>query len=184
MKVENGHNVTVHYRGTLEDGTEFDNSRKRGKTLEFEIGSGRMLRRFESAFLGLEEGETKSFSIPSSEAYGPHFPEAIQSVPKQAFGEDFEFRIGGIIQGNGPQGPFIAKILETDDSEVLLDLNHPLAGKDLNFEIELVSNHGALQLANWNAKMKKAELLEVARSQGLKVNTRSTKAQIIQALQA
>ena len=183
MKVTTGHNVSVHYRGTLTDGTEFDNSRIRGETLDFQVGSGRMIRGFNDALLGMDVGDTKKVTLLPEDAYGDHNPEAIQPVPKDAFGPDFEFEIGGTVQGNGPRGPFLAKIQSLDEEKVLLDMNHPLAGEELSFEIELVGNHGDVETeAAWSSSMKKAELLEVARARGLKVNTRTTKAQIIEAL--
>lgn len=182
MKVQNGANVSVHYRGTLSDGTEFDNSKIRGQTLSFQVGSGKMLPGFDRAVVGMTAGQTKNINLPPTEAYGPRIPDAIQAVPKTAFGEDFEFLVGEVVQGNGPQGPFLAKIQEERDDDVLLDFNHPLAGKELNFEIELVSiDKGAT--TSWNPSMKKAELLAYAKSSGLKVTTKSTKAQIIEALE-
>ena len=99
MKVTNGHNVKVHYRGTLTDGTEFDNSRVRGQTLDFEVGSGRMIRGFNDAVLGMTPGETKQVTLNPDTAYGEHNPQALQSVPKDAFGEDFNFEVGGMVQG-------------------------------------------------------------------------------------
>ena len=86
--------------------------------------------------------------------------------------------------GNAPTGQFRASIHKVGDSDVVLDFNHPLAGKDLTFEVEVVSAEAPTQMASWNTKMKKAELLEIASDQGLSVNTKSTKAQIIEALQA
>jgi len=139
MKVENGHNVSVHYRGTLSDGTEFDNSKVRGQTLDFQVGAGRMIRGFDNALLGMTEGQTKTIKLAPTDAYGEHNPEAMQPVPKEAFGEGFEFQVGGTIQGNGPAGPFLAKIHALEEENVILDMNHPLAGEDLQFEIELVS---------------------------------------------
>ncbi len=190
MKVTNGHNVKVHYRGTLADGAEFDNSRARGQTLDFKIGSGRMIRGFNDAIVGMSPGESCSVTLSPDEAYGHHNPEALQSVPKEAFGQDFNFEIGGMVQGNGPQGTFVAKIQDVDEENVVLDMNHPLAGESLTFEIDLVTNDGEdtdtteTVTANWSVSMKKAELLEVAKSRGLPVNTKSTKAQIIDALSA
>ena len=191
MKVENGHNVQVHYKGTFEDGTEFDNSRMRGRTLEFQVGSGQMIPGFDTALVGMTEGEFRTVKLESDDAYGPHRDEAIQEIPRTAFAPDFEFEVGRMIQGNGPRGPFVAKVMDLKESEVVLDFNHPLAGKDLNFEIELVSINAATvaasaapQMANWSASMKKAELLEAAKEQGLKVNTRTTKAQLLAALEA
>ena len=178
MKVTNGHNVSVHYKGTFSDGTEFDNSRARGSAITFEIGSGRMIPGFNDAVVGMTVGETKSVTLPPELAYGNRNEEAFSTVPREAFGPDFVFEIGSTVQGNGPMGPFLAKIHDVAGDNVTLDMNHPLAGRELNFEIELVSFDGG----TWSPSMKKAELLEFARGQGLKVNTRSTKAQIVAAL--
>lgn len=139
MKVTNGHSVSVHYVGTLTDGTEFDNSRARGQTVSFEIGSGRMISGFNDAVVGMTVGETKKVTLAPEQAYGVRNENALQNVPRDAFSEDFNFEIGGMIQGNGPRGPFLAKIHEVGDQEIILDMNHPLAGQELNFEIELVS---------------------------------------------
>ena len=141
MTVKNGHTVNVHYKGTLNDGTEFDNSHVRGEPLNFEVGSRRLIRGFSEAVLGMKKGETKNVTIPVEAAYGPHNPEAVQAVPKQAFAEGMQFEIGGTVQGNGPRGPFLARIQEVSDETVTLDMNHPLAGEELNFEIELLSVH-------------------------------------------
>ena len=184
MKVKNGFNVKVHYRGTFTDGTEFDNSRVRGQTLDFEVGSPGLIRGFNQAVLGMTTGETKTVTLAADEAYGQVNPEAFQNVPKTQFDENFVFEVGGAVMGQGPHGPFRATIHKVNDNDVVLDFNHPLAGKDLTFEVEVVSAEAPGQAANWNAKMKKAELLEIARGQGLNVNTRSTKAQIIEALSA
>ena len=138
MKVESGHNVKVHYRGTLTDGTEFDNSRTRGETLNFTLGTGGMIRGFTDAILGMTVGETKSITIPPDEAYGPRIQEAIQEVEASAFSSIPDMEVGGLIQGNGPNGTFVAKVADITDTHVTLDLNHPLAGETLNFEIELV----------------------------------------------
>ncbi len=184
MQVKNGDTVSVHYKGTFSDGQEFDNSRRRDKALEFEVGSGAMIQGFNKAVFGMRPGETKSVKLDPKDAYGERNPEALQSVPRTAFAPDFKFKVGGPIRGNGPFGPFMAVIQDFNDTEVTLDMNHPLAGKELNFEIELVSINDREESDEWDEKMKKAELLEVARSRGLGVNTRSTKSQIIHALQA
>lgn len=139
MKVTNGQNVSVHYRGTLSDGTEFDNSRVRGQTLDFQLGSGQLLTGFNDAIVGMSVGETRTVNLTADEAYGQPVDEAIQRVPRTAFADDFVFEQGATVQGNGPAGPFIAKIQEVEDDTITLDLNHPLAGEDLTFEVELVS---------------------------------------------
>lgn len=185
MIVENGHNVSVHYRGTFEDGNEFDNSRVRGTTLDFTVGAGEMIQGFNDELIGMSSGETKTFTLDAENAYGPRNVDAVQEVPRSSFEPGFEFIQGEIIRGQTPEGPFVAKIVSVNDDHVVLDFNHPLAGRDLTFEVELVSiNSEEIQMANWTPSMKKAELLEIAKSQGLNVNTRSTKAQIIEALSA
>tara|TARA_Y100001938_G_scaffold138044_1_gene203030 strand:+ start:191 stop:625 length:435 start_codon:yes stop_codon:yes gene_type:complete len=135
-----GNNVEVHYVGTFEDGTEFDNSHTRGATLDFEVGAGRMIKGFDQAVVGMTEGETKTVSLTPVDAYGERVEEAIQPVPMAAFGPDFKFELGEMIQGNGPQGSFVAKIqaIQEEQQQVILDMNHPLAGKTLNFEIQMV----------------------------------------------
>ena len=139
MEVKTGHNVQVHYRGTFADGTIFDESRARGSTLNFTVGTGKMIPGFESAVVGMTEGQVKSVTIAPEDGYGQANPEAFQTVPKERFGEDFDFILDGMIRGEGPRGPFVARIHEIQDEAVVLDFNHPLAGKEINFEIELVS---------------------------------------------
>ena len=136
--VEVGNNVKVHYVGTLEDGTEFDNSHVRGEPMDVEVGAPGLLKAFDEAMVGMTEGQTKTITLTAEEGYGVHQPDAIQTVPKEAFGEEFEFEVGSTVQGNGPYGPFLATIQQLEESEVVLDMNHPLAGKTLNFQIEMV----------------------------------------------
>jgi len=140
MKVTNGNNVKVHYKGTLNDGSEFDNSHVRGETLNFKVGSAELLAGFSSAVVGMTEGQVKSFTLTSNDAYGDYDPNAIAMAPKTAFPDGFEFNVGSQVEGTAPNGrPFLAKIKAFDGAEVTLDVNHPLAGQDLTFEVELVS---------------------------------------------
>lgn len=140
MQVKQGDNVSVHYVGTLEDGTEFDNSYTRNQPLQFTADSGQMIPGFDKAILGMSVGEKKSVTIPHLEAYGPSNPDLVGNIPKTNFPPDFEFLVGEMIQGTGQTGePIRAKIVEELENDVVIDLNHPLAGQDLNFEIELVS---------------------------------------------
>ena len=184
MKVTTGHNISVHYKGTLADGTEFDNSRVRGAPLTFEVGDRRMIKGFSNAVIGMTVGETKSVTLDVEDAYGPRVENAFNPVPREAFGDDFEFIVGGTVQGNGPQGSFLAKIVEVNDDTVVLDMNHPLAGEALNFEIEVLSLDETTDATGgtWNPKMKKAELFEFAKNQGYDVNTKTTKKQLIAVL--
>ncbi len=139
MKVKNGDSVKVHYIGTLNDGNEFDNSYKRGSTLDFKVGGGQMIKGFDNAMVEMEVGDKKSININPDEAYGPRREEAITSVAKDNFPPDFVAKEGEMVQGSTESGqPITALILEVKDDEVILDMNHPLAGEELNFEIELL----------------------------------------------
>ena len=133
-----GIEVRVHYKGTLTDGTVFDNSYDRGETIGFTIGSGEMIPGFDAAVTGMKVGEKKNVSLPSDEAYGPRMDEGVQQVHKSYFQEDFEFLPGATVEGQVGNQPVRGTITESDEETVTIDFNHPLAGKDLNFEIELV----------------------------------------------
>ena len=128
--------VRVHYRGTLEDGAEFDTNRG-GEPLEFTVGANQVILGFENAVADLAVGESAEVTIAPEEAYGPYHDEAIQVVPFTAFAQDpYE---GAVVQLIGPEGEQIAAtITRVDGDDVTLDFNHPLAGKALTFEIELV----------------------------------------------
>lgn len=136
---KSGDTISVHYTGTLDDGTEFDSSRTRGETLTFQIGVGQMIPGFDAGVVGMTVGETKNITIAASEAYGERAEEAIQQIPKSAFPENFQFIVGQQVQGNGPNGENVTALIITENTEdVVLDFNHPLAGKNLNFEVELM----------------------------------------------
>jgi len=143
--VENGNTVSVHYVGTFEDGTEFDSSHSRDKPLTFEVGSGQMIPGFDAALPGMTVGEKKQLTLEPDSAYGNHNPEAVQVFPKNVFPENFSPIEGATVTGQNPQGqPTMAKIITFDTHTVTLDLNHPMAGKTLNFEIELLEvNQGS-----------------------------------------
>lgn len=138
--VTKGEVVGVHYVGTLDDGTEFDNSRKRENPLFFRVGDRQVISGFDNAVLGMKIGETKTFSVPPEQAYGPADPNLLRSVPKSNFPDDFSFKSGLIVEMKSPQGkPYPAVIADFNEEEVTLDFNHPLSGKTLNFEVELVA---------------------------------------------
>jgi len=136
--VKNGSAVKVHYRGTLNDGTEFDSSYERGETLNFQVGTGQMIPGFDSGVVGMSAGETKTITIEPEMGYGNINPEAVTEVAKTQFPGDFEFEIGATVHGQGPQGPIMAKILAENADTIQLDFNHPLAGETLTFEVEMV----------------------------------------------
>ena len=140
IKAEDGQSVSVHYVGTLEDGTEFDSSITRGEALSFTIGSGQLIPGFNDAVLGMAQGEKKTIVLDPPQAYGEVNPQMIQDVPKQQLPEDFEPEVGATIVGQNELGQQVmGKVNAFSDDSVTLDFNHPLSGKKLNFEIELVS---------------------------------------------
>ena len=140
MEIINGKTVSLHYVGTLDNGDQFDSSYDREQPMTVLIGSGNIIAGFESAVMGMKAGEKRSIAIESKDAYGDHNPTAIQSVPLGSFPEDFIAEEGKIVQGKGENEQiFTATIVETAEDKIVLDFNHPLAGKNLNFDIEIVS---------------------------------------------
>lgn len=139
MAVKKGDTIKVHYTGTLTDGSEFDSSYKRNEPIQFEAGVGNMIEGFDNAVMDMVVGERKTVSIPAAEAYGEQNPEAFMPVTKDNFPPDFVFVEGEMVQGQTENGqPLQAIILEVKENEVILDFNHPLAGQDLKFDIELM----------------------------------------------
>ena len=139
-KVESGKTAVVHYVGTLDDGTEFDNSREREDPLIFQIGAGDIIAGFEEAVLDMEVGQTKDIRLDPEEAYGNIREEAFHTVPQDSFGEEAEFQLGQLVYATTETGEELhARVTAIADSMVTLDFNHPMAGKSLNFEIELMS---------------------------------------------
>ena len=139
-QVKSGNTVSVHYVGTLNDGTEFDSSRARGEAMSFTVGSGQLIAGFDQAVHGMTIGETKNITLAPDEAYGPLQEGLTQTVPQNAFPEGFSFTVGNQVMGQGEGGaPVVATIKEVQGNEIILDMNHPMAGKTLNFDIELVS---------------------------------------------
>ena len=136
--IENGNTVKVHYTGTLETGEVFDSSRER-EPLAFKMGEGQLIPGFEKAILGLSVGETTTANIPSAEAYGEHNPQMVVKAPKDQLPPEMTPEVGMQLQLNQPDGmPIPCVITEVTETEVTIDANHPLAGKDLTFEIEII----------------------------------------------
>jgi peptidylprolyl isomerase len=137
--VATGNVVELHYKGSFPDGTLFDSSYDRGQSIEVTVGNGQLIAGFETALIGMSEGQTKTISLSPDEAYGPTNPEAFNTVSRDQFPSDYAFAEGAPVQGATEDGrPIFATISSFTNEEVTLNLNHPLAGKDLNFEIELV----------------------------------------------
>ena len=138
-KAKKGDTVQVHYSGTFNDGEQFDSSFERGEPISFTVGAGQMIPGFDASVEGMEIGETKEISLDPDEAYGSHNPQAIQDIEKSVIPEEFEFSVGLQVQGQTGDGrPLIGVILSEQESTVTLDFNHPMAGKELNFKLELV----------------------------------------------
>jgi FKBP-type peptidyl-prolyl cis-trans isomerase SlpA len=137
-KVETTSKVKVHYTGRLEDGTIFDTSIAEGREpLEVELGSGQLIKGFEAGLVDMSEGEKKTIEIESADAYGEYNPEMINEIPKTQVPEGV--KEGEMLQGMGPMGPVNVKVVEVKEETVVLDANHPLAGKKLIFDLEVVS---------------------------------------------
>lgn len=139
-KVEKGNRVKVHYRGTLaEDGTEFDNSRARNEPLNFQAGVGVLIPGFDNAVVGMTVGENKTVTIDPEDAYGPVRPEAKMEIGKNQFPENLQLAIGMPVPLTTAEGrDFMGTIASLNESTVTVDVNHPLAGQQLVFEIELL----------------------------------------------
>lgn len=137
-KVQEGDEIRVHYTGKLNDGTVFDSSRNR-EPLQFTVGSGMMIKGFDEAVRGMEIGEAKTAEITSDEAYGERNDQMIVTLGKDKFPEDIKPEVGQQLSMQSQQGqPIPVVVTEVGDNDVTLDANHPLAGKDLVFEIEMV----------------------------------------------
>lgn len=137
-KVKNGDTVKVHYTGKLEDGSIFDSSQQRDP-LEITLGEGKLIPGFEKAVVGLAVGDTTTATIESAEAYGERREDLELSIERNQLPEEIEPEVGMQLQLNQPNGqPVPVQITNIEDENITIDANHPLAGKDLTFDIELV----------------------------------------------
>jgi peptidylprolyl isomerase len=133
-----GDTVRIHYSGTLNDGTQFDTS-EGSDPLEFALGSGMVIAGFDKAVEGMAVGESKSVKIPPEEAYGPRHEQLVQEVPKSALPDDIAPAVGMQLQGKSAEGQVMNLVVTgVGDDEITVDANHPLAGEELTFDIELV----------------------------------------------
>jgi len=134
-----GDTVQVHYTGTLDDGSKFDSSRG-SEPLEITLGEGKLIPGFENAVLGMSVGESKQVTIPWAEAYGEHNPQMAQNIPRDAIPAEIELADGMTLHAQGPQGQALRfTVVSFDQESVAIDGNHPLAGKDLTFDLELMA---------------------------------------------
>ena len=138
-QAKNNDKVTVHYTGTLADGSEFDSTRE-ADALEFTIGDGQLIKGFDDAVTGMTVGETKTVTILAAEAYGIPNEEMVFDIERSQFAEDLTPELGQRFQLDTPDGQqIVVTITEIDGDQITLDANHPLAGQDLTFELELMT---------------------------------------------
>lgn len=139
QQVKKGDTVSVHYHGKLNDGSTFDSSEGRAP-LEFTAGSGQVIKGFDDAVIDMQVGDKKTVNIPVHEAYGERNQEMMVKVPRTDFPQDVTPEIGMELQMSDPEGHvFPVVVAEVHEDSVILDANHPLAGQELNFDIELVA---------------------------------------------
>jgi peptidylprolyl isomerase len=144
QQAQRGDTVHVHYRGTLSDGTVFDSS-DGGEPIVFTLGAGEVIPGFETAIEGMSEGEKKTQTIAADDAYGEHREELVFTVDRGQMPPGSEIEVGDMLRIGFPDGSSAAvQVASLDDASVTLDANHPLAGKELTFELELVSIESAL----------------------------------------
>ncbi|GAB3013498.1 peptidylprolyl isomerase [Niabella terrae] len=146
QQVKKGDKVKVHYHGKLTTGETFDSSEGRDP-LEFEVGSGMVIKGFDDGVTGMSVGEKKTVTIPAGEAYGERREDMVIDMPKDRFPEDMEVQEGmqlAMSDQNGQQFPVV--VIKINDDSITLDANHSLAGKDLVFDLELVAIEGGSPL--------------------------------------
>lgn len=137
-QVKTGDTVRLHYTGTLSDGTTFDSSAGRDP-LEFQVGSGQIIPGLDKAIPGMTVGEKKTVTVPADEAYGEANPNARQDVPRAEIPKEIPLEVGLQLQVQAPNGQVVPVVVAALTEEtVTIDANHPLAGKELTFAIELV----------------------------------------------
>lgn len=132
-----GDTVRVHYTGKLDEGEVFDSSRQR-EPLEFTLGGGQVIPGFDQAVAGMRPGEEKTVTIPAGEAYGPRRDELFLKVERDRLPAHLDPEVGQQLQMSQGEQVAMVTIAEVTDEGVILDANHPLAGRDLTFELELV----------------------------------------------
>ena len=141
MKVEKGSKIKVDYEGSFDDGKVFDSSTHgdHSHPLEIEVGAGKVIKGFDEALVGMELNEEKEIKLSPSEAYGEHDSKKIVKIPRDKLPADQEPKEGMMLGMQGADGrQAAAKIVKVEDKEITIDLNHPLAGKNLNFKLKVV----------------------------------------------
>lgn len=136
---KSGDKVRFHYHGTFTDGTTFDSSLER-EPMEVTLGMGQLIPGVDSALIGMAIGGKKKVTVASEQAYGAHQEELMHTAPRDQMPSDLELKVGDMLEMHAPERPPLpVTVVELTEETVTLDANHPLAGKDLIFELELVS---------------------------------------------
>lgn len=139
MAITKGNKIKLEYQGTLDDGTVFDDSSRHGELLEFEAGAGKVIRGFDSAVMGMEVGEEKTFRIDTANAYGEYHKELVKELPRSKLPPEELFPGAMLLMGTPDGAQMPVKVITINETTATLDLNHPLAGKALTFKIKVVS---------------------------------------------
>jgi peptidylprolyl isomerase len=139
MSVKKGDKIKIEYAGMFDDGTVFDESKKHGKPLEFEVGAGQVIKGLDEAIVGMNLNEEKKIRIEAASAYGPQRAEMVQKISRDQMPKGQEIKEGMVLAmtlQTGQQMP--VRVVAVDEKEVTMDMNHPLAGKDLTFVVTIV----------------------------------------------
>ena len=136
----NGSVVRINYTGKLTNGTVFDTSKVDGRgPLSFRLGQNQVLPKLEAEIIGMSVGEKKTVAVDANDAYGPHQKQAIQKIPRSEIPDGVDLTVGNNLQATGHDGEIVPlRVLAANEETVTLDANHPLAGHNLTFEIELI----------------------------------------------
>lgn len=137
MEIKKNIVVSMEYTGKLNDGTVFDSSEGRGP-LEFIYGQGKIIPGLENNLEGLKKGDEKNIKLSADEAYGQYREDAVQEISNEEFPQDVELKEGLNLMAQTPYGPIPVRVKEVKDNSAIIDFNHPLAGKDLEFDVKIV----------------------------------------------
>jgi FKBP-type peptidyl-prolyl cis-trans isomerase 2 len=141
-RISHGEWIKVEYEGTFDDGTVFDSTNMNGGTpLKFQVGMGQLIKGFDNSVVDKKLGDEYTIRLEPSEAYGERKDGMTQRVPRSQFPKGVELQPGLMLMVMGPQGQMPASIKSIEDDEVVIDLNHPMAGKVLNFKIKIVETN-------------------------------------------
>ena len=136
LQIETGMSVTLHFSLVLEDGHIID-SNFESEPATFSVGDGNLLPGFESTLIGLVNGDEREFTIPPEQAFGQHNPQNVQAVERGNFDQE-ELELGAMFSFQNGDGELSGVIVDVDDNEVMIDFNHPLAGKNIIFQVKII----------------------------------------------